>query len=96
MTDAHWNWRAAEGRWTAPERVRPSGAWGDRAAAMAEFGRLREETIAYASSTADPLRKRWLRMPLGELDGVQTLLMLAGHALRHVEQMRGLRELSGD
>ena len=28
----------------------------------------------------------------GGVDGVQTLLMLAGHALRHVEQIRGLRE----
>ena len=75
-------------RGEAPERVRPTGAWGNRGEALEEFRRLRAGTIAYAASTNDPLRERWLRLPIGELDGVQTLLMLAGHAFRHAEQIR--------
>lgn len=78
-------------RGPAPERVLPSGAWAERAAALAEFARLREATIAYASSTNEPLRERSLRLPVGELDGAQALLMLAGHSLRHLEQIRALR-----
>ncbi|MFN0105094.1 MAG: DinB family protein [Bryobacteraceae bacterium] len=85
------NGRKAE----APERVRPSGAWEERLAAVAEFGRLREETLRYAESTTDPMRERWLRLPAGELDGVQTLLMLAGHTLRHLEQIRAVRAAAG-
>jgi uncharacterized damage-inducible protein DinB len=90
------NGRTAE----APERVRPSGRFPGRAEAMAEFTRLRQETIAYAATTADPLRQRWVRMPAGELDGVQALLMLAAHCRRHLGQIRALRGLpafpSGD
>ncbi len=147
LTDAQWEWRAADGRWTvqeivehlilverglplllrrtmqapatergevltdeqvwtrmvgpairraqAPERVMPGGAWRDRAAAAAEFARLREETIRYAETTADPLRERWLQLLPGQLDGVQTLLMLAGHLLRHTRQLQALRSLPG-
>ena len=147
LTDAQWQWRAADGRWTAqeivehlilverglpvllrrtmqapptergevltdeqvwtrmagpetrraqaPERVMPSGAWGDRAAAGAEFARLRSETIRYAETTADPLRERWLQLLPGQLDGVQTLLMMAGHLLRHTRQLQALRRLPG-
>lgn len=140
ITDAQWNWRAEEGRWTvqenvehlilverglllllrratgerpkepltdndlwdrltgpgrargqAPERVRPSGTWADRKNALAEFERLRRETIAYALTTEDPLRERWMRLPVGELDGVQVLLMMAGHSMAHLDQIRALR-----
>ena len=82
-------------RGPAPERVMPSGAWGERGAALSEFARLRAETLAYASSTAEPFRERWLRLPVGELDGAQALLMLAGHSLRHVGQIRALRGEAG-
>ena len=82
-------------RGPAPERVRPSGAWGEKWAALAEFARLREETLEYASSTVEPLRERWLRLPVGEVDGAQALLMLAGHSLRHVGQIRALRGEAG-
>ena len=79
----------------APERVRPTGVWLERLAAMAELGRLRAETIGYAETTADPLRERWLRLPVGEVDGVQTLIMMAGHSLRHLKQIRELRTTAG-
>ena len=77
----------------APERVRPSGRFPEKAEALAEFARLRQETIAYAATTADPLRARWLPLPAGELDGVQALLMLAAHCRRHLGQIRALRGL---
>lgn len=75
----------------APERVKPSGNWTGRESALAELGRLRDETIRYAEATTDPLRERWFRLPVGELDGAQGLLMLAGHSLRHLDQIRALR-----
>lgn len=72
----------------APERVRPAGQWTDRAAALAEFARRRAVTIQYAETTTDPLRERWIRITVGEIDGMQTLLMLSGHLLRHLAQIR--------
>lgn len=72
----------------APERVRPAGQWPDRTAAHAEFERRRAATILYAETTADLLRERWIRLPVGEIDGLQALLMLSGHLLRHLAQIR--------
>lgn len=98
LTDGQvWDRLVGASMWRgeAPERVRPTGLWGDRAAAMAEFTRLRGETIEFATTTVEPLRERWARLPVGELDGAQTLLMLAGHSLRHVEQIRTLRREAG-
>lgn len=93
LTDEEvWMRLTAAGRpGVAPERVRPTGQWPDRAEAMAEFSRRRAETISFGSGTAEAaLRGRWLPLPVGELDGAQVLLMLAGHVLRHVAQIRQL------
>jgi hypothetical protein len=79
----------------APERVQPSGNWTDRATAIAEWNRLRDETILCAQTTNDPLRERWLQLPVGQVDGAQGLIMLAGHALRHTVQIRELRAAPG-
>ena len=76
-------------RVTAPERVRPTGQWVHRAAALAEFSRLRAETVAFGLGTSE-LRERRIQLPVGEVDGAQALLMLAGHVLRHVAQLRDL------
>lgn len=86
-------WRRASGemgKGEAPPAVAPRGEWKDRTAAMAELARRREATIEYALTTEDPLRACALRMPLGEVDGYQSLIMLAGHLERHTRQIQAL------
>ena len=86
-------WRRASGetgKGEAPALVAPRGEWTDRTAAMAELARRRAATIEYALTTEDPLRLCAIRMPLGEIDGYQCLIMLAGHLERHTRQIQAL------
>ena len=97
LTDEEvWRRLTAGGRKVeAPERVRPAGEWANRAEALAEFARRRAATVEYARTADVPWRERWFRIPVGELDGAQILLMLSGHLLRHLEQLRALRGRAG-
>lgn len=88
--DEVWARLTAVGRpGVAPERVRPTGQWVERGEALAEFSRRRVETVEFGLGTEEGvLRGRWIQLPVGEVDGAQALLMLAGHVLRHVAQIR--------
>lgn len=90
--DEVWARLTAVGRpGVAPERVRPTGQWVERGEAVAEFSRRRAATVAFGLGTEETdLRGRWIQLPVGEVDGAQALLMLAGHVLRHVAQIREL------
>lgn len=86
-------WRRAvgeTGKGEAPALVAPRGEWLDRRAAMAELDLRRQATIEYALRTEDPLRACAIPMPLGEIDGYQCLIMLAGHLERHSRQIQAL------
>ena len=86
-------WRRASGetgKGEAPATVVPRGEWWDRKAALTELARRRQATIEYALTTEDPLRSCALAMPLGEIDGYQCLIMLAGHLERHTRQIRAM------
>jgi hypothetical protein len=86
-------WRRAvgeTGKGEAPAVVAPSGQWPNRSAAMAELAARRQATIEYALTTQDPLRACAIPMPLGEIDGYQCLIMLAGHLERHTRQIQAL------
>ncbi len=72
---------------SAPERVRPSGGW-QKQEAVERFRAVRARAIAFTESTSLPLRDlRWKHTYFGEIDSYQTLLFLAGHALRHTRQI---------
>lgn len=82
--------RDRETRYDAPEPVRPSGRFGSLAATLQAFTSRRARTIAYVSTTADPLRSRRAPHPvLGlELDAYEHLSVLPAHTERHLAQIR--------
>jgi hypothetical protein len=78
-------------RLDAPERLRPVGQGARPAALCAGLEVARETAIALAVTHGEALRTRTAPHPhLGQLDGAQWLLFLAGHAERHAAQLREL------
>lgn len=76
-------------RRTAPEAVHPTGKYETIAEALREFNTGRDETLRFASEQGPNLLTRSASHPvLGPLNGVEALLLIAGHGRRHCEQMR--------
>jgi uncharacterized damage-inducible protein DinB len=76
-------------RRTAPEAVRPNGKYGSLSEALQEFDAARSETLRFASEEGANLLSRSAMHPLlGPLNGVEALLLIAGHGRRHTAQMR--------
>ena len=79
-------------KFQAPEIVRPASKFPTGKAAAAAFAEGRKATIAYAESTADPLRAHSLAHPaFGPIDGYQWLLFLSGHSDRHRLQIEEIK-----
>jgi len=77
----------------APEAVRPSGKYRSISEALQEFKATRDETLRFASEQGANLLSRSATHPvLGLLNGVEALLLIAGHGRRHTEQMREAAE----
>lgn len=73
---------------TAPGEIVPKGIYKTPQAAADAFKAAREKTLDYARTTNDALRDHFATpFPGFEMDGVQGLLMIAGHNERHVLQM---------
>jgi hypothetical protein len=78
---------------TAPEAVHPTGKHVSVADALREFNAARDETLQFASEQGPNLLTRSASHPvLGPLNGVEALLLIAGHGRRHTEQMREAAE----
>jgi hypothetical protein len=76
-------------RRTAPEAVHPTGKHGSISDALQEFNSVRDETLRFASEQGVNLLSRSASHPvLGPLNGVEALLLIAGHGRRHTAQMR--------
>jgi len=76
-------------RRNAPEAVHPTGKHGSVAEALRDFNAARDETLQFASEQGPNLLSRSASHPvLGPLNGVEALLLIAGHGRRHTEQMR--------
>jgi uncharacterized damage-inducible protein DinB len=76
-------------RRTAPEAVRPTGKHGSVADALRDFNSARDETLQFASEEGVNLLSRSASHPvLGPMNGVEALLLIAGHGRRHTAQMR--------
>jgi uncharacterized damage-inducible protein DinB len=83
-------------RFAAPPRLISKGSFADPAACLAAFTAARTATLAWAQSPDTHLLNHVMPHPFfGELHGAQWLDMIAGHALRHVNQMRELMALEG-
>ncbi|HWE50888.1 MAG TPA: DinB family protein [Bryobacteraceae bacterium] len=73
---------------TAPEPVRPSGKWPDTAELVAEFRKIRAQTVTFVLETDANLRNHFIpHMAFGELDLYQWLIVLSQHGERHARQI---------
>ena len=76
-------------RRTAPEAVHPFGRYQSISEALRDFNAVRDETLRFASDEGVNLLSRSANHPvLGPLNGVEALLLIAGHGRRHTAQMR--------
>ena len=77
----------------APEWVQPTGRYATLEEAVAQFNAARERTMRYAQEHSDELYLVSLDHPrFGRLNGVELLVLMAGHAERHAQQ---IREIAG-
>ncbi|HXJ41920.1 MAG TPA: DinB family protein [Bryobacteraceae bacterium] len=80
----------------APGEIVPKGIYKTPAEAVMVFTAARDKTINYVQTTQDALRDHFFApFPGAELDGVQGLLMIAGHNERHVLQMLEVKQAAG-
>lgn len=80
----------------APGEIVPKGIYKTPQEAADAFNAGREKTLAYVRTTNDALREHFATpFPGFEMDGVQALLMVAGHNERHVLQMLEVKQSPG-
>lgn len=85
MTD-----RSQKGK--APEVMKPTGRFPDRAEIEAAFAERRNITLKYAESTQEDLRAHYIPHPLFKnSDAYQWLLILSSHSERHAAQINEVK-----
>jgi hypothetical protein len=76
----------------APEPVRPAGRFATLAQALDSFNDVRTRTVRFAETRAADLHSLLLEHPrFGVLNGAEMLVLMAGHARRHAEQLREVK-----
>ena len=76
----------------AREPVRPTGRWPNPAVLVAEFRKVRAQTIAFATETQAHLRDHFFpHISLGDLDCYQWLVLLGQHSYRHALQIEEVK-----
>jgi hypothetical protein len=77
----------------APEGVLPVGRFQSLAEALAAFNEARDTSVRFVQERGDGLYSVRAAHPrFGELNGIEVIHLLHGHALRHVAQIRETRE----
>jgi FtsP/CotA-like multicopper oxidase with cupredoxin domain len=80
----------------APGEIVPKGIYKTPGDAADAFQAARGKTLEYVRTTNDALREHFATpFPGFEMDGVQGLLMIAGHNERHVLQMLEVKQAPG-
>jgi len=80
----------------APERAHPQGVFTSLEQALSEFNATRDKCVAFAAANAGRLDRLLTSHPrFGETSGTGMLRIVAGHALRHAEQIREIRAEKG-
>lgn len=69
------------------EAFEPKGKFGSFEATLAEFKTKRDNNINYVRTTGDDLRNHYNDFPFGKIDAYQTILFMAGHSKRHIDQI---------
>lgn len=83
-------------RASAPGEIRPTGRFATKEALIKTFNERRDETIRYVETTGDDLRGRFFQMGPGrEMDLYEMILMISGHAERHLLQMKEVTAAPG-
>jgi hypothetical protein len=73
----------------APEWVLPNGRYTTLDEAAAQFDAARDRTTQYAEEHSRELYSLSIDHPrFGKLNGVEVLVLMAGHAQRHADQIR--------
>lgn len=77
----------------APESVLPTGRFQSVADVLAAFNDARDTSVRFARERGDGLYTIKATHPrFGELNGMEVMYLMNGHALRHVAQIRETRE----
>ncbi len=77
----------------APEPVRPSGRFKELAEAMSEFEKVRDRTMQVLLERGDGLYSIGAKHGFfGEINAVELINLIDGHARRHAEQIREICE----
>ena len=80
----------------APEAIRPAGRYASLAEALEQFNAARTRTIEFAQARGEDVYALALEHPrFGKLNGMEFLVLIAGHARRHAEQIREARAALG-
>lgn len=83
-------------RASAPGEIRPTGRFSSKPALIAALNERRDATIRYVETTEDDLRGRYFQMGPGqEMDLYEMILMISGHAERHLLQMKEVTAAPG-
>ena len=75
----------------APEQGKPTGRFGDGKATAQAFAGVRSACIQFVETTQEPLREKYMKMPVGGgmvANGAQILFLTAAHAMRHTQQIK--------
>ena len=84
------------GKAQAPEFLRPSNKWADRASLTTDFNAARDKTIEYVKSTPEDLRAHAVAHPaLGPIDGLQWIILVSAHSARHTAQIEEVKAAPG-
>ena len=76
----------------APETVLPKGRFTSLAEGLQQFQSARDSTLQFARErAADLYTLASVHPAFGPLNGVEALMIIAGHARRHAEQIREVR-----
>ena len=80
----------------APEVVRPADRFTSLAESLEYFNAARARTIRFADERASDLYSLAADHPrFGALNGIELMVLMAGHALRHADQIREARAAVG-
>ena len=76
----------------APEFLKPTGRFADRAAVAKAFEDARKNTMQYVKTTQEDLRDHFGQHPLlGTIDAYQWILLISTHTERHTKQIEEVK-----
>ena len=75
--------------------LEPSNSFGGTDGTLAAFKKKRKASIKYIKSTDDDLRSHFYEFPFGKVDAYQIILFMSGHTVRHVKQIKEVKNSGG-